>query len=857
MITYMQKTQTKSCLVVTYGPVPTSQYQTVEGGGMRAWGLAKGLQRNGIDVTVAVNNSFKQDLEEFEDIKLINWGLDDTFADVINSFDAVVISYCMGDASVFVADRINDDVQLILDAYVPIYIEVSARESKDILTEYKNYAADIVRFNHVLKRGDYFLCASESQKTFYTGVLSSLGIINPRSYREDRILIVPFGIHDDPIDTKENPYEKFGIKKSDFVVLYFGGLYPWFRVEELLDAMKNMSSHKDIKFVFVGGKNPFNPNPDFFRQYEKTVKFAKDEGLEGKTIFFEDWVDFNDRVNWYVHADMVISLNQPGEENGFSWRTRVMDYVWGELAILTNGGDPLSEILLKNDAALRLKHLSSEAIDEALLELYENRTELQNIKQNVKNIKPEFYWHTIVAPMVTHIQAHTTPWHEESTYVKKNDLQPANTFELSEPVNKSGKLSKAIRLVPRTISYARRKGLITSVKMSANMAKTQAKKRLRSSQDRQFVFIAHPMDNTGGPLVLMQIIEEFAKKYGGKRVRLIAPMVLPEHQEKLKKLGVKFEKAAHALSFRMIRLQLGLKKNDFVMMNTIAIYDNYREFILLWLKTGRLNHAYWFIHEDQAQIPATCPSFIEKVTVDKIHNMAKKKKLTLLTPSERTRQEYSKLLNVTNIKSVPLHVEVDKKYLGARPASDYKEINFLLSGTASDGRKGQLLALSAFYYFIANFQQKDPRNYRNFTLDLVAIKDDYISQQIKWIGDSLLGKHLKMHPQVSKQKAMEITSKCNAVICCSLNETFGLYVAEGMLMGHLVLRNDSAGMDEQLKDGVNGYYINHHDIKQFAGVIEKILNKKTSDEQLQKMGVNSQKIIQAYEKHSYIETIGS
>src|SRR5690606_21459358 len=146
-------------------------------------------------------------------------------------------------------------------------------------------------------------------------------------------------------------------KDSDFVVLWFGGLYPWFRVEELLQAILSLSKHSRIKFVFVGGKNPFNSNPDFTKQYDKTVAFTENHELINLTVYFVDWVDFDDRINWYKHADIVISLNQPGEENRYSWRTRVMDYVWGEMAIVTNGGDPLSEDLIREHAALRLPDL--------------------------------------------------------------------------------------------------------------------------------------------------------------------------------------------------------------------------------------------------------------------------------------------------------------------------------------------------------------------------------------------------------------------------------------------------------------------------------------------------------------------
>jgi hypothetical protein len=107
--------ETKKALLISYGPVPTPEYQTIEGGGMRIWGLANGLNASGIDVTVAVNENFPQNIKSHEGIKLINWQLSGEFVKTINSFDILVISYCMGDASVFVADNIEDGKTLVLE----------------------------------------------------------------------------------------------------------------------------------------------------------------------------------------------------------------------------------------------------------------------------------------------------------------------------------------------------------------------------------------------------------------------------------------------------------------------------------------------------------------------------------------------------------------------------------------------------------------------------------------------------------------------------------------------------------------------------------------------------------------------
>jgi len=852
----MTNKKNRSCLLVSYGPVPTPQYQTVEGGGMRAWGLANGLAAHGIDVTVAVNSSFPQDATEHQNIKLINWGMDDEFVRTINSFDSVIVSYCMGDPSVFIAENINPDVQLILDVYVPIYVEVSARDSSDIETEYRNYLGDIARHNAVLRRGDYFLCANEAQKDLYVGVLSSLGIINPRSYRSERILIAPFGIDDVKPKAKQDPYKKLGIKDTDQVVMWFGGLYPWFRIEELLESLTELSKHKTVKFVFVGGKNPFNPNPDFSRQYDATVAYAKQNKLLNKSVYFVDWVDYGERINWYDRSNLVISLNQPGDENKYSWRTRVMDYVWGELAIITNGGDPLSEDLLNNGAAIRLPSLSSESITETILDSLNNKQLLMSVHENIKLLKPKYYWPAITKPIKHLIEEGALPCADEMSFRRKLGVSNIQSESMAPP-NSESKIRRVLSKSRRVLGYARRKGLRQSIRLGASVVRSQLRRRQLDTEQRRYIFISHPIDNTGAPLVLLDIVEEYAKKYGSKNIQLIAPGATENQKLRMEQIGVKIDKAALGISFRLIRLQLGLRKNDFVLMNTVAIYDNYRDFVLLWLNSGKLKHAYWFIHEDLAQIPIIHKEFLEEANLKKIKRLNEDGKLTILTPSKKTAQEYNELLDITTTQPVNLRIQLEEKYKKKRSVADYNEVNFLLSGTPSDGRKGQLIAISAFYNFLKTYYEKSPGKYRDFKLHLVSIGDDYLSQQIKWIGSSELNDHIQFYPSVPRDEALAISATCNAVLCCSLNETFGLYIAEGMSMGHIVLRNNSSGMEEQLVEGSNGYYIDHTDVNQVAAVIEKVLNIETnSNKDLFNMGLSSQKIITEYQNNSYREQIG-
>ncbi len=854
----MPKKQIKSCLVVTYGPVPTPQYQTVEGGGMRAWGLAQGLLENGVDVTVAVNNSFPQEAHSYGGVSLVNWGLDDQFIELINSFDSVIISYCMGDPSVFVADNISDDIQLILDVYVPIYVEVSARESEDTEQEYKNYFADLARHNHVLRRGDYFLCASQTQKIFYTGVLSSLGIVNPRSYRQSRLLILPFGIHNTPAVSSENPYSPLGIdRKKDKIILWFGGMYPWFRADEFLKAVARLSLEEmSYKFVIVGGKNPFNPNPDFSRQYELAQEFAKSNDLLDKNLFFVDWVDFDERINWYRYADFVISINQPGEENIFSWRTRVMDYVWGEVVTLTNGGDPLSEDLLSKGAAIKLKGLTAEEMVSTIKSLYSKSSALPSAKKALASLKPDYYWATITAQAAKLIREGSTPFKEERAFRKS-----INHTEAGQAMPNTGsvyfaKARKVIRFVPKAFSYAKTKGLRQSAKLGLSTIRNQTSRRARPHH-KQYIFLSNHLDNSGAPVVLLQIVQDLIDKKPSirKQMRVLAPAATKNRQKDLRDIGVRLEKAAHGLGGPLTGLQMGLRYDDFVLLNTVAVFDNYRSYVFNLLGAGRLKHAYWFIHEDVQQTKVVAPQLYAKENIERIHKLAEEGKLTILVPSRRVKEEYDKLFRTEKVEHVDLRIDVDERYLAPKPAPAYSKLSFLLMGTAADGRKGQLIALPAFQRFLLTHQAKNPKNYRDFSVHFVGVNEDYISQQIKSVGHAILGKRLHVHPSIPKDEALEVTAACNAVICCSLNETFALYVAEGMAMGHVVLRNNSAGVDEQLKEDVNGYFVDSENINQFADVIEKLLSKGTPDKQLMQMGLESQRMAEKFLTQNYSDHI--
>jgi glycosyltransferase involved in cell wall biosynthesis len=225
-------------------------------------------------------------------------------------------------------------------------------------------------------------------------------------------------------------------------------------------------------------------------------------------------------------------------------------------------------------------------------------------------------------------------------------------------------------------------------------------------------------------------------------------------------------------------------------------------------------------------------------------------------PSRHVKAEYDGLFGNTETRILPFKIAADADDLAPLAADHYSSLRFFMSGKPTDGNKGHMVALAAFHEFMKAHYETDPDTYRPFTLTLVGMTDDFVSKQILSIGSTVLGERLKVFSLVPHEKSLEITRDCNAVICCSFNETGPLYVIEGMRCGHIVLRNNAGGMEEQLEEGVNGFRIDSTDIRQFAAVLARVLNKKTmADSRLQAMGRASQEIVPRLLIPSYVDAL--
>lgn len=303
---------------------------------------------------------------------------------------------------------------VVLDGYDPVPLEIleQHREAPIRKKKFLQYFHTQV-LNLALGRADVVLCASERQRHWYIGLLSALGRIDPVQYPDDPkldrlIQLVPFGLPEQAPEHKKQVLKGVvpGILEDDFVLLWGGGIWNWFDPFTLIQAVQVLHQRlPKIKLYFLGIQHP-NPLVPEMKKCTQAIDLAKSLGLYGTTIFFnEGWTPFEQRQNYLLESDLGLSIHEDHLESEFSFRTRLLDYIWAQLPLVVTDGDVWSEIVREKNIGFVVGPKDVEQLAEIISHAYSNRAELQEIKQRLLSVRQEFTWSRTLQPLMTDLES--------------------------------------------------------------------------------------------------------------------------------------------------------------------------------------------------------------------------------------------------------------------------------------------------------------------------------------------------------------------------------------------------------------------------------------------------------------------
>jgi len=298
---------------------------------------------------------------------------------------------------------------LVVDLYDPFHLEVleGARRlgPRDRLTESRRVTAVL---NEQLARGDVFLCASPKQRDFWLGQLAAVGRVNPLTYDRDAtmgslIKLVPFGVPDDPPRATRPVLRGVvpGIGSNDKVVLWGGGLYDWLDPLTLIRAVDRLRDRvPEVRLFFLGLGHP-NPRVGEMRVASETVALGDELGLTGTHVFFnETWVDYDDRQNYLLESDVGVSTHLEHVETAFSFRTRVLDYLWASLPVVATSGDAFADIVEQHALGIVVPPGDVDALEDALYQLLADADRNAACRTAISTVVPELRWSRTLQPLV-------------------------------------------------------------------------------------------------------------------------------------------------------------------------------------------------------------------------------------------------------------------------------------------------------------------------------------------------------------------------------------------------------------------------------------------------------------------------
>ena len=376
--------------------------ERMAGPAIRAWQIAEALARRHEVVLATTSPTCERSSDAFR----TEAADQDRFAELERWCSVVVFQgYVLNHVPVL---KTTEKV-MVVDLYDPLHLEALELGREQPEPERSvNLASSVRVLGEQMLRGDFFVCASEKQRDLWLGFLSAAGRVNPANYGADPSLrrlidVVAFGLPDEP-PVRERPALKGvipGIGPDDRVLLWGGGVYDWFDPLTAIRAVDRLrASHPDLRLYFLGVRHP-NPAIEESRTLIAARALASELGIAGTHVFFnESWVAYEDRANFLLEADVALSLHVEHVETAYSFRTRILDYIWAGLPIVATRGDGFAEIIAREGLGAVVPGEDVDAVCSAVSALLDDPAARARSRANAGAVARRFVWSEVLRPLV-------------------------------------------------------------------------------------------------------------------------------------------------------------------------------------------------------------------------------------------------------------------------------------------------------------------------------------------------------------------------------------------------------------------------------------------------------------------------
>jgi len=298
------------------------------------------------------------------------------------------------------------DKPMVVDLYDPFVVENFHyfRDQGPAI-----FANDHATLTRSIARGDFFLCASSAQRLFFLGFMLACGRLNPESYAADESLqnllaIVPFGVQ-----APRPPSTRAAGRR-----LLFGGIYDWYDPILAIEAVRLANRHlPGITVTFTE-----HPNPETTPQGVAAATLARSAMTDVKELVrFEPWFRYENLGEFFDRFDAALLTFGSSLETDLSMRTRIFDFLWGSLPIITSSAPGTDAILERYHAGVVVPSQDPEEIADAVVSVLTDPEKQSRLRQGARLFTADHQWDTLLEPLLRFCRdPHPEPTKERFTH---------------------------------------------------------------------------------------------------------------------------------------------------------------------------------------------------------------------------------------------------------------------------------------------------------------------------------------------------------------------------------------------------------------------------------------------------------
>jgi hypothetical protein len=133
-------------------------------------------------------------------------------------------------------------------------------------------------------------------------------------------------------------------------------------------------------------------------------QLAESLGVLDRHVFFNDsWVDYSTRHNYLLESTAGVSTHRAHLETTFSFRTRVLDYLWAKLPMVLTEGDHFAELVEKEQLGVVVPTGDVSALADALDKVLTDETFRKKAITNITRVRESYRWHRTLEPLLRYV----------------------------------------------------------------------------------------------------------------------------------------------------------------------------------------------------------------------------------------------------------------------------------------------------------------------------------------------------------------------------------------------------------------------------------------------------------------------